>query len=193
MSPDRRPRPPLLRVFSRDPDRHKLVDSEFVQDRWVRLNRPGPWRVALFLLLVAAFTWLMLAAAVFVTVPRTIPGRLVAAAICSIPVSLFGWLTLRATLVGTYVRDAGIRVLRVKSSDELSWTEVVDVRRVPSTTPVLGLPFTQKQGEKVLLVLTDGSEVETTIMTHNADFLARTEAYDQTALAAERWWQETRT
>jgi hypothetical protein len=47
-------------------------------------------------------------------------------------------------------------------------------------------------GERVVVVLRDGSELDTTISTVSADFLGRAEAYDVAALGLDRWWHASR-
>jgi hypothetical protein len=190
MSPPRQQRP-LFRVFDRDPDRHRPLDSDYVQSRPVRLHRPGPWRTALVVLLAVLTTWCALAAAVAVAGARGLLVKALVLVVVMIPVGVLVWLTARILAVGPYVTDEALRQNRVLSVSEVTWTDIADVRRVRMPVPVLGVgPRTG--GERVVVVLRDGSELATTITTASADFLGRAEAYDVAALAVERWWQESR-
>jgi hypothetical protein len=190
MSPPRQQRP-LFRVFDRDPDRHRPVDADYVQARPVRLHRPGPWRTALVVVLAVITTWCALAAAVAVAGARGLLVKAVVLVIVMIPVGALVWLTARILAVGPYVTDHALRQTRVLSVAEVAWSDIADVRRVAMPVPVLGLA-PRTDGERVVVVLRDGSELATTITTASPDFLGRAEAYDVAALAVERWWQESR-
>jgi hypothetical protein len=192
VSPDpREQKPPLFRVFPRDPDRHVPVDGDYVQVRPVRLHRPGPWRTALVVALAILAAWTSLAAVLAVTVAQGLAAKLLVLAVVSVPVGLVFWATARILSVGVYATDALMRQNRVVTAVECDWADVVDVRRVAGRVRILGLgPRTD--GERVVVILRDGDEIATTITTHSPDFLLRAEAYDQAALAVERWWQEAR-
>jgi hypothetical protein len=93
--------------------------------------------------------------------------------------------------VGVYANDRSLKQNRVRSAYEADWVDVVDVRRVVERVRVLGIgPRTD--GERVVVVMRDGDEIATTITTHSPDFFLRPEAFDQAALAVERWWQQGR-
>jgi hypothetical protein len=111
--------------------------------------------------------------------------------VVSVPVGLVFWATARILSVGVYATDTLMRQNRVVSAVECDWADVVDVRRVASRVRVLGIG-PRAEGERVVVILRDGDEIATTITTHSPDFLLRPEAYDQAALAVERWWEEAR-
>lgn len=182
---------PLFRVFDRDPDRHRPVDGDFVQQKPVRLHRPGPWRTALVVLLAVLTTWSALAAAVAVSGARGLGTKALVLVIAMLPVGLLVWVTSRVLAVGPYVSDRLLRQTRVLSLTEVDWSEVADVRRVRDRVPVLGIG-PRVDGERIVVVLRDGSDLATTVTTASADFLGRPEAYDVAALAVERWWNESR-
>lgn len=190
MSSDPRAQRPLFRVFDRDPDRHRPVDGDYVQDRPVRLHRPGPWRSALVLVLAMLTTWSALAAAVAVAGARGLLIKALVLVVVGLPVAALVWVTSRVLAVGPYVTDRALRQNRVLSHAEVDWTEVVDVRRVPGPVRVLGVG-PHVTGEQVVVVLRDGSDLDTSVTTHSPDFLGRAEAYDVAALAVERWWRDT--
>ena len=182
---------PLFRVFDRDPDRHRPLDGDYVQVTPVRLHRPGPWRTLLVVVLAAVTTWTALAAAVAVAGAHGLGVKLVVLAVAMVPVGLLIWITSRVLAVGTYVSDRYLRQTRVLSLTDVDWVDIADVRRVPGRVRLLGIG-PAVDGERVLVVLRDGSDLATTVTTASPDFLGRGEAYDQAALAVERWWTETR-
>ena len=190
MSPPRQQRP-LFRVFDRDPDRHRPVDGDFEQVTPVRLHRPGPWRTAAVISLAVLTTWTALAAAVAVSGARGLGVKAVVLVIAMLPVALLVTVTSRVLAVGPYVSDRVLRQTRALSVSEVPWAEVADVRRVRTRVPLLGIG-PRVDGERVVLVLRDGSDLETTLTTASADFLGRAEAYDVAALGLERWWHESR-
>ena len=190
MSDPRRQQRPIFRFFDRDPDRHRPLDGDFVQVRPVRLHRPGPWRVALVVVLAVSSAWLALLG-VLAVVTAQAGTRLVVLAVVAVPVGVAWWLTSRVLTTGVYVHDRGLRQSRLLSTTEVDWSAVTDVRRVPDRVPLLGIgPRTD--GERVVLVLTDGTDLPTTITTRSADFLGRAEAYDIAARGLERWWRASR-
>lgn len=184
----------VSRLFGREPDPHRPLDLDYVQSRWVRLYRPGPWRVAVLvpgvLLLAFATTVFMVAA---LSVRGHLVNRLTVVLVGAAVLALLGLLVTRFTTAGVYVNDGGVKVLGILRSRVLPWRSVVDVRRVPGRQPVLGLPGLTRDGERVQLVLRDGSDLPTPIATLTADFAGRAEAYDIAALALDRWWQAGRT
>jgi hypothetical protein len=186
----RQQKPPLFRVFDRDPDRHRPVDGDYVQSRPVRLHRPGPWRTTLVVALALLAAWVGLAAVLAVSVAAGLAAKLVVGAVVMVPVLLVYWLTARVLSVGVYATDVWARQNRVVTAVEADWSDVVDVRRVAGRVRLLGLG-PRVAGEQVFLVLRDGSDIATSITTHGADFLLRPEAYDQAALAVEHWWTGT--
>jgi hypothetical protein len=190
VSDPRRQQRPIFRFFDRDPDRHRPVDADYVQVRPVRLHRPGPWRSALVAVLAVASAWLALLAVLAVVTAQG-GTRLVVLAVVAVPVGAAWWLTSRVLTTGVYVHDRGLRQSRLLSALEVDWTAVTDVRRVPERVPLLGIG-PRVDGERMVLVLTDGTDLPTTITTRSADFLGRAEAYDIAARGLERWWQASR-
>jgi hypothetical protein len=186
----RRPKP-LFRVFDRDPDRHRPVDGDYVQTAYVRLHRPGPWRTALFVVLAFTAAWGSLAVVLAVTVARTLPAKLVVLAVAALPLMLLFWITARVLSVGVYANDRSLKQNFVRTAVECDWDDVVDVRRVADRVRLLGIG-PRSDGERVLVILRDGDEVATSITTHSPDFFLRAEAFDQAALAVERWWEHAR-
>lgn len=189
--PDRRSW--LTRLLSRPPDPHRPVDHAYVQRRWVRLHGPGPWRAATVVVTVLGFALVattVAAAALAVPAPRL--QRLVVLVVAALLLAGVGVLVLRVLTSGVYVTDAGVRLITVRRTVVLAWRQVQDVRRVPARVPLLGLGWLPVQGEHVLLVLTDGSDLGTTLTTWSPDFAGRYEAYDIAAMRLERWWQAGR-
>ncbi|MGD9956980.1 MAG: hypothetical protein AB7O74_04820 [Candidatus Nanopelagicales bacterium] len=186
----RRPKP-LFRVFDRDPDRHRPLDREYVQSSFVRLHRPGPWRTALVVLLAFTAAWASLAAVLAVTVARTFPAKLVVVGVVALPLVALYLLTARILSVGVYANDWTLKQNRVGTAYEGDWADVVDVRTITDRVRLLGVG-PHVDGQRVVVVMRDGDEIATTITTHSPDFLLRPEAFDQAALAVERWWQQSR-
>ncbi len=189
--PDRRSL--LARLLTGPLDPHRPLDHDFVQHRWVRLHRPGPWRVATIIAAVATFA---LGASSLTTAALTVPGsalqRVVALAVGALLVSGVGIVVFRALAVGVYMTDTDVRVSTLRATVRVPWRDVRDVRRVPARVAVLGLPFLAGDGERVLLVLADGTDLPTPLTSLSPDFAGRTEAYDVAALRLERWWQAGR-
>ena len=84
-----------------------------------------------------------------------------------------------------------MRVVRPLSTRAWQWRDVADVRSVPGSTRLLGTPV-RVDGHAVVLVLSDGSDVETPLSDRSGDFLGRSEAYDMAATAVEGWLEQHR-
>jgi len=95
--------------------------------------------------------------------------------------------------VGVWVSAQGLRRVGFFVTHTTPWDQVVAVRTVQQPVRWLGLPRTV-QGQALTLVRGDRApgDVPPLMTTHNADFLARTEAFDRAADAVEVWADEYR-
>lgn len=184
----------ITRLIWREPDPHRPLDHDYVQRKWVRLYRPGPWRVAV---MVPTALLLVLAMTVVVTAALATPGhmlvRVTGLAVAALVAAAIGLFLSRVLTAGVYVNDEALRMLSLRGTRVVPWSGVVDVRRVPGPLPMLGLPIRSANAEQVVLVLTDGDDLATPVTSVSADFLGRAEAFDIAAMALERWWAAGRT
>ncbi|MFE5919925.1 PH domain-containing protein [Streptomyces sp. NPDC056468] len=155
-------------------------------DRWRRPYRPGPWRVG-----VAAL-WLLLASYVlFAAVIIALTGTVTEAAVVfGIALAVIAG-ALRLLRMGVWVSASGLRQVRFFATRTVPWQQVVAVRTVQQPVRWLGLPRTV-QGQALTLVRRDraADDMPTLMTTHNADFLARVEAFDRATDAVEAWAAE---
>ncbi|MET7985875.1 MULTISPECIES: hypothetical protein [unclassified Streptomyces] len=158
------------------------------RDRWRRPYRPGPWRVgaAALVLLLASY---VLVAAVIIAVAGTLSG----AAACMAAAAAVILCALRLLRMGVWVSARGLRRVGFLVTRTTAWKQVAAVRTVQQPVRWLGLPRTV-QGQALTLVTTDRSDgdVAPLMTTHNADFLARSEAFDRAADIIEVWADEYR-
>jgi hypothetical protein len=156
------------------------------RDRWRRPYRPGPWRVgaAAVGLLLASY---VLFAAVVIALTGTVGGAGVVFGIALLIIAS----ALRLLRVGVWVSARGLRQVGFFVTRTVGWDRVVAVRTVQQPVRWLGLPRTV-QGQALVLERREGasSEVPPLLTTHNADFLARFEAFDRAADAVEAWAAE---
>ncbi|MEU2183279.1 hypothetical protein [Streptomyces thermolilacinus] len=152
-------------------------------DQWRRPYRPGPWRViaAALALLVASF---MLLATLIIAVAGALP----AAGVCLGAALLVILLALRLLRVGTWVSRHGVRQVRFLRTVTVPWARTRSLRTVQQPVRWLGLPRTV-QGQALVLAR-HGGEPLTLLTDHNADFLARVEAFDRAADTVEAWSAE---
>lgn len=185
------PRRPVFWFLWPRPDPHAPVDGDDEQVRWVRVTRPGPWRLA-FLLPVSVLVVTLLAALVPAAAQATQPVErvavLVAAGLASGAVLV---LLMRAWVVGTYVNDRGVKVAGTWRTTVVRWHDVSAVYRGSGSARLLGLPV-RRVAVRVDLVRTDGSVVPTHVTSVSPDLLGRPEAFDMAALRLQRWWEDTR-
>ncbi|GLP72756.1 membrane protein [Streptomyces sp. TUS-ST3] len=156
------------------------------RDRWRRPYRPGPWRVgvAAILLLLASY---VLFAAVIIAATGS-PSE--AAVVLGIAVLVILG-ALRLLRMGVWVSARGVRRVGFLVTRTVSWEQVVAVRTAQQPVRWLGLPRTV-QGQ-ALTVVRQGrtpDDVPPLLTTHNADFLARGQAFDRAADAVEAWAAE---
>ncbi|MET8569192.1 PH domain-containing protein [Streptomyces sp. NPDC004783] len=158
------------------------------RDQWRRPYRPGPWRVgtAALMLLLASF---VLFAAVIIgatgslSSAATVFGVALVVIVCA----------LRLLRMGVWVSAHGVRQVGFFATRTVAWQQVADVRTVQQPVRWLGLPRTV-QGQALLLHRQGRSTaaVPALMTTHNADFLARPEAFDRAADTVEAWADEYR-
>ncbi|MDT9700743.1 PH domain-containing protein [Streptomyces sp. P17] len=156
------------------------------RDRWRRPYRPGPWRVgvAALLLLLASY---VLFAAVIIALAGT-PGE--AGVVFGIALAVIA-VALRLLRMGAWVSAQGLRHVSFFATRTTPWERVVAVRTVQQPVRWLGLPRTL-QGQALVLVRADRSadDLPPLLTTHNADFLARPDAFDRAADTIEAWGAE---
>ncbi|MEV5883052.1 PH domain-containing protein [Streptomyces sp. NPDC052020] len=158
------------------------------RDRWRRPYRPGPWRVgtAAVILLLASF---VLFAAVVIAATATPASAGAVFAVAAVVIVC----ALRLLRMGVWVSARGLRHVAFLGTRTVPWAQVAQVRTVQQPVRWLGLPRTV-QGQALVLLgqgrAADGSPPLLT--THNADFLARPDAFDRAADSVEAWADEYR-
>lgn len=168
------------------------VGSAYRQVRWIRPYRPGPWRIALFLLggivfFIPMFSSLM----ILLTAEAALLPRLLVAGSLGLVAFGTGVIVGRLFATGVYVNDFGVRILTTSGLVTLPWSEVADLSDATARAPVLGVPFLPSTGRAVILTTRDGGPMRTPVTSRGLDFLGRAEAYDAAALALERWWRDS--
>jgi hypothetical protein len=156
------------------------------REHWRRPYRPGPWRVggAAVLLLLASY---LLFSALIIALAGAVPGALVCVGAGLVVIAL----ALRLLRVGVWVSAYGLRRVGLLNTVTLRWSEVAAVRTVQQPVRWLGLPRTV-QGQALDVVRAGSGEPLRTLLTdHNADFLARPEAFDRAADVIEAWAAES--
>jgi hypothetical protein len=155
-------------------------------ERWRRPYRPGPWRVgvAAVLLLLASF---VLFAAVLIALTGSLSE---AATVFGLSLLVIAG-ALRLLRMGVWVSSHGLRQVGLLVTRTVPWGQVGAVRTVQQPVRWLGLPRTV-QGQALVLVRRNrGAEAAVPLLTtHDADFLARHEAFDRAADAVEAWAAE---
>ncbi|MBA4867298.1 hypothetical protein H1V43_39730 [Streptomyces sp. PSKA54] len=155
------------------------------RDRWRRPYRPGPWRVGAAALLLLLASYVLVAAVII-----TFAGKPSGGAACGALAALVIVSALRLLRVGAWVSAKGLRHVRFFLTRTVPWAQVAAARTVQQPVRWLGLPRTV-QGQALVLVRKDRpGEQEPLLTTHDADFLARIEAFDRAADSVEAWAYE---
>ncbi|QNP69831.1 hypothetical protein IAG44_10490 [Streptomyces roseirectus] len=156
------------------------------REQWRRPYRPGPWRVgvAAVWLLVASF---VLFAAVLIALTGSVSEAGAVFAVAGVVIGC----ALRLLRVGVWVSARGLRHVGFFVTRTVAWSDVSGVRTVQQPVRWLGLPRTV-QGQALVLARRGAEGVAVLLTTHNADFLARGEAFDRAADTVEAWAAESR-
>ncbi|MEU0130379.1 hypothetical protein [Streptomyces sp. NPDC006289] len=156
-------------------------------DSWRRPYRPGPWRVAAAatVLLLASF---VLLAAVIISVAGSLSGAAACFALAGVVIAG----ALRLLRVGAWVSRHGVRRVGFLRTTTVRWSDAAAVRTVQQPVKWLGLPRTV-QGQALIVVRKGGEPLAPLVTDHNADFLARAEAFERATDSIEAWGDEYRT
>ncbi|WP_351223699.1 hypothetical protein [Streptomyces sp. NPDC002133] len=152
-------------------------------DQWRRPYRPGPWRVAASALVLLLASFVLIAAVII-----AFAGALQGAGLCFGLASLMIAAALRLLRIGAWVSRHGLRSVGFVSTSTVAWEEITGLRTVQQPVRWLGLPRTV-QGQALVLVREERDPL-TLLTDHNADFLARVEAFDRAADTVEAWGAE---
>ncbi|MEU5718388.1 hypothetical protein AB0G71_21860 [Streptomyces sp. NPDC020403] len=156
-------------------------------DSWRRPYRPGPWRVsaAATLLLLASF---VLLAAMIISLAGSLSGATACFALASVAIVC----ALRLLRVGAWVSRHGVRRVGFLRTTTVPWERTASVRTVQQPVRWLGFPRTV-QGQALIVVRRNGEPLPPLVTDHNADFLARAEAFERATDTIEAWGDEYRT
>ncbi|MFK4103389.1 phage holin family protein [Streptomyces sp. NPDC019531] len=156
------------------------------RDRWRRPYRPGPWRVGVAAILLLLASYVLFAAVIIALTDSPSEAGVVLGIAVLVIVG-----ALRLLRVGVWVSARGVRRVGFLFTRTVSWEQVVGVRTAQQPVRWLGLPRTV-QGQALTLVRRGRSPeaVPPLLTTHNADFLARGQAFDRAADAVEAWAAE---
>ncbi|MEV5516161.1 hypothetical protein AB0L50_25155 [Streptomyces flaveolus] len=158
------------------------------RDQWRRPYRPGPWRVG-----VAALTLLLASFVLFAAVIIAVTDSPSSAAVVFGVALVMIVCALRLLRMGVWVSARGVRQVGFFTTRTVAWQQVSSLRTVQQPVRWLGLPRTV-QGQALLLVRQGraGDAAPVLMTSHNADFLARPEAFDRAADTVEAWADEYR-
>ncbi|MEV5642461.1 hypothetical protein AB0L67_20150 [Streptomyces flaveolus] len=158
------------------------------RDQWRRPYRPGPWRVG-----VAALTLLLASFVLFAAVIIAVTDSPSSAAVVFGVALVMIVCALRLLRMGVWVSARGVRQAGFFTTRTVAWQQVSSLRTVQQPVRWLGLPRTV-QGQALLLVRQGraGDAAPVLMTSHNADFLARPEAFDRAADTVEAWADEYR-
>ncbi|WP_069170375.1 hypothetical protein [Streptomyces griseus] len=156
-------------------------------DSWRRPYRPGPWRVsaAATLLLLASF---VLLAAMVISFAGSLSGATACFALAGVAIIC----ALRLLRVGAWVSRHGVRRVGFLRTTTVPWDRTESVRTVQQPVRWLGFPRTV-QGQALIVVRRGGEALPPLVTDHNADFLARAEAFERATDTIEAWGDEYRT
>jgi len=158
------------------------------RDQWRRPYRPGPWRVG-----VAALTLLLASFVLFAAVIIAVTDSPSSAAVVFGVALVMIVCATRLLRMGVWVSARGVRQVGFFTTRTVAWQQVASLRTVQQPVRWLGLPRTV-QGQALLLVRQGraGDAAPVLMTSHNADFLARPEAFDRAADTVEAWADEYR-
>ena len=156
------------------------------RDHWRRPYRPGPWRVGVAAILLLLASYVLFAAVIIALTDSPSEAGVVLGIAALVIVG-----ALRLLRMGVWVSARGVRRVGFLFTRTVSWDRVVAVRTAQQPVRWLGLPRTV-QGQALTLVRQGQApqDVSPLLTTHNADFLARGQAFERAADAVEAWAAE---
>lgn len=172
------------RVFDADAEDIALPFDD--HDSWRRPYRPGPWRVAAAATLLLLASFVLLAATII-----TFAGSLSGAPLCFALAAVVIAGALRLLRVGAWVSRHGVRRVGFFRTTTVRWKDAAAVRTVQQPVKWLGFPRTV-QGQALIVVRRSGEPLAPLVTDHNADFLARAEAFERATDSIEAWDDEYR-
>ncbi|MEU8738973.1 hypothetical protein [Streptomyces halstedii] len=155
-------------------------------DSWRRPYRPGPWRVAAAAALLLLASFVLLAAMII-----AFAGSASAGGTCFALAVVVVVCALRLLRVGAWVSRHGVRRVGFFRTTTVPWQRATALRTVQQPVKWLGLPRTV-QGQALVVARGNGEQLPPLVTDHNADFLARTEAFERAADTIEAWGAEYR-
>lgn len=154
------------------------------QINFLRVGQRGLVRV--FSLIVAT---LFLAAVSSITVAFLFSSRepiqsiLLAAFLATASVYVF-----RAWIVGTYVNDHGVKVIRIASTVVIPWSHVESIATIPTMWAVLGIPLGLRTPRVVIHTFDNQSE-HTHVYLGSIDGILSQESLAIRESLVHRWWR----
>ncbi|MFB8031223.1 hypothetical protein ACFQ6U_25990 [Streptomyces sp. NPDC056465] len=173
------------RVFDADAEDIALPFDD--HDSWRRPYRPGPWRVAAAATLLLLASFVLLAAMII-----AFAGSVASAGLCFSLAAVVIVCALRLLRVGAWVSRHGVRRVGFFRTTTVQWRDAAAVRTVQQPVKWLGFPRTV-QGQALVVVRKGGQPLAPLVTDHNADFLARAEAFERATDSIEAWGDEYRT
>lgn len=147
------------------------------QIRWMRIPARGPWRLALLIIATVAMASLTGSALLALAGIRTVAGLAIAAAVIVVSLPLFTLLA-RGWIQGTYVNDAGVRIVRMWSTRVVPWAVIEEVR------------ISGRRWRRIDL-LAEGMLIPTTIGNTTLDSACRRHTWDSSLDRMHIWHRES--
>lgn len=154
------------------------------QVRYMRVGHRGIIRLT-----VLAVGTLTLAAFASITVAYLLSTRnalesiFLAALLATLAVAVFrGWI------VGTYVNDHGIKIIRMMTTDAIPWSFVQGIETVSRVWRLMGVPLGLATA-RVVIRQRDNSTQDTHIYMGSIDGIMSTNSFSMRESLITRWWR----
>lgn len=154
------------------------------QVRFIRVGGRGLFRMAgLIVGTLSLATFGSITVAYLVTVREAIASTVLGALLATVSVVVF-----RSWILGTYVNDNGIKIIRIAATDAIPWTSVKSIDSTPTGWRCVGIPC----GITTLRVVIkdfDGSLKKTHIFMGSIDGIFTMSKFSELKLFIIRWWR----
>lgn len=154
------------------------------QLHFLRVGHRGIIRILGLIIVTLALATILSITVAFLSSTR-LPIQSILLAACLATTSVF---VLRAWIVGTYVNDHGVKIIRIASTIVIPWSEVEEIHTIPTMWTTLGIPWGLRT-PRVVIKTSGHSSQHTHVYIGSIDGILSQESLAKNESLLCRWWR----